>query len=304
VHGLNESVEDLLNQLGKQPPECEVFTWGVRYNKYLKQLEYTPHLTTNAKDIIKQYPTNAYRIEYIRTHTDQFTTLESLRAYYKKTLSDSPYGFIHNNTLFKNKDQYIGFVKSGWRVVDYFERVNLKQPKYPIRFFECECTNCFKTHFFYAPSFLRNDVPECLHTKCQKLPNQYTSNKLKKEQSGRATYPLHCIDHNTVTGCIISKQERLDMVRPNLSLFSLSYGTPEFMEALVDLELSGDLELLNDYIDLDSILPNRSKKISNKCKGRMFVKEYPLHKTVWYNEDGTKRIRHFKKWKHGKRKIV
>lgn len=179
-------------------------------------------------------------------------------------------------------ESFVGKTVGAWEILGMYER--RRSDRGFVRFYWCRCTVCGKTtniraDFVVSPS--RRPI-ECRH-----------------RFSDFRVHSNPCRENRPCENVYVRDDSR--MPSAPLGEYSRLFGSPLFMETVAQASIDGTLCELGNYFCLDGIVSGKNGKPSKRACHLAFVREHPDFETVWYNENGSKRIRGFRRWKHGKR---
>lgn len=180
-------------------------------------------------------------------------------------------------------NSFVGKKVGTWEILWMCNEKNVCQ-KRVVRFYWCKCTACGKLKKIRT-DFVVNSSGKCVE--CKHRYDNYIVNS-----SGKSRFPDEYPFRQDVFGandCGI------------LGEYSSVFGSQVFMETVAQASIDGTLCELGQYFCLDGISTKENMIPSKKARQLAFHREHPNWQTVWYNENGTRRIRHFRAWKHGKR---
>lgn len=182
----------------------------------------------------------------------------------------------------KSERKYKSFVgeKIGvWHILDMYSE---RQDKRIIRYYWCKCSVC-GTFKRIRTDFVVNSSGNPIL--CKHRFKDYSTNSRRRILPQTNEFILDKFGNESAL----------------LGEYSRLFGTPLFMESIAQASIDGTLCELGNYFCLDGISTKQNMIPSNKAKQLAFRREHPNWESVWYNKSGTKRIRHFKTWKHGRR---
>lgn len=176
---------------------------------------------------------------------------------------------------------FIGQTVGSWKILGLHQR-EYNNRKGKLKFYWVQCVKCKKFRLLFVNDVLNSKQKPicCTHKR------------------------VHIRNHSAISEC---DEERLSLFQTPfnyhncISEYSSMFGTPFFIESVAQASIDGTLSELNQYFCLDGIYKPDKHKDSQKAVTLAFRREFPHNEVLWYNETGTKRIRHFRSWKHGKR---
>lgn len=194
-------------------------------------------------------------------------------------------------------NSYIGKTIGDWYILDFFY-YQYKVHRYLRNEYKFKCL-CIKCGFIKGIrcSILLKSYNKIKH-KCVKhlYKNVACNKKIEKKCTEKEKIKRDSIADNN-----LSLEAYNDVIYNSLSEYSYLYGSQSFMETFAQASLDGTIKNMNDIYAIEDLYDVDKYKESKKSRYYSFCMEHPDYKKVWYNENGSKRIRGFKKWKHGKR---
>lgn len=188
--------------------------------------------------------------------------------------------FKSSEKAHRKYESFVGKTVGVWEILGMYER--RRHDRGFVRFYWCRCSVCGKTTDIranFVVSQSRRPI-ECRH--------RYSDFKVRSNREYMPCENVYVPDDSRMPSVPLGEYSRL-------------FGSPLFMETVAQASIDGTLCELGNYFCLDGIVSGKNGKPSKKACHLAFVREHPDFETVWYNENGSKRIRGFRRWKHGKR---
>lgn len=185
-----------------------------------------------------------------------------------------------------------------WLVLDYKSIITVRG--YTCSCLELVCTECGRSISVNANTFLSGRIQQCQHlpSRTQKFNTCHYGDIEEFRPSGELEEGYYVRKEEALFSSLSIKEFPVDASK-YLSNFQIMSTDPELLESYVDAKLKGSIDLVDKFSYMYSC--QDCVPLSAKASAILWGREHPKHKTVWYNEDGKKRIRGFRTWKHGKR---